>query len=200
MKQIIISNLRNKKSDTALFRSASDKIANFLAQEASTFVKIKKVPISTPIAKTVGYASAQNVVLIPILRAGLALLPAFLYYFEKAKVGFIGLKRDEKTFEPHEYYKNIPKIKENDRVILLDPMLATGGSAVASVKILNKIGVKESQILCVFLISAPQGLKNLTTKYPGIKLIVAIKDKTLNKNMYIVPGLGDFGDRYFGTD
>ncbi len=200
MKKTIISNLRNKKSDIATFRNCAEKMSHFLAQEALSFVKEKDISVSTPISKTAGSAQAQDIILIPVLRSGLALLPAFLFYFEKAKVGFIGLKRDEKTFEPHEYYKNIPKIKDNDRVILLDPMLATGGSAMASVKILKKMGVKESQILCVFLISAPQGLKNLTSKYPGIKLIVAIKDKTLNKNMYIVPGLGDFGDRYFGTD
>lgn len=200
MKETIISNLRNKKSDTAIFRASAEKISNFLAEKAMPFIKQKRVNISTPITKINGFAINQDIVLIPILRSGIALLPTFLHYFEKAKVGFIGLKRDEKTFEPHEYYKNIPKIKKNDKVILLDPMIATGGSAVAAVKILKKIGVKENQILCIFLISAPQGLRNLTKKYPDIKIIVAIKDKTLNKNKYIVPGLGDFGDRYFGTD
>lgn len=200
MKEIIISDLRNKKSDIVKFRASAEKISHILAQKTFSFIKQDKTVISTPIGKTAGFGQAQDIILVPVLRAGLALLPAFLYYFEKAKVGFIGLKRDEKTFKPHEYYKNIPKIKKSDVVILLDPMLATGGSAAASIEILKKIGAREDQILCVFLISAPQGLKLLAKKYPGIKIVVEIKDKTLNKNKYIVPGLGDFGDRYFGTD
>lgn len=200
MKKTIVSNLRNKKSNIAIFRNSAEKMSHFLAQEALSFIKEKSVSIYTPISKTAGSLQAQDIILIPILRAGLALLPTFLYYFEKAKVGFIGLKRDEKTFKPHEYYKNIPKIKKNDRVILLDPMLATGGSAVAAIEILKKMGAKEDQILCVFLISAPQGIKKLKDAHPKVKMIISIKDKTLNKNKYIVPGLGDFGDRYFGTN
>lgn len=200
MKETIISELRNRKSGIAEFRSAAGKMFHLLAQESFPFIKQRRVIISTPIAPTTGSVADQNIVLIPILRSGLAMLGTFLHYYENAGVGFIGLKRDEKTFEPHEYYKNIPKIGKNDKVILLDPMIATGGSAVAALRILKKIGVRENQILCVFLISAPQGLKNLRKNYPGVDVIVGIRDKDLNRHKYIIPGLGDFGDRYFGTE
>jgi len=199
MQDIIMSRLRDKYTDTADFRVSAQKIAHILANKATEYLKKKKINVATPLAKTFGFMPGQNVVLVPVLRAGLAFLPAFLFYFESAKVGFIGLKRDEKTAVAKEYYRNLPPIGKNDLVIILDPMLATGGSAVSAVKILLSAGVKQEQILSVFLVAAPEGYGKLRRQFPKIKIIIGTKDKKLTRDKFIWPGLGDFGDRYFGT-
>ena len=199
MKESLMAILRSKHTDTAHFRRAAEKMTHLLAQEASTFLKKKTVAITTPLQKTTSKIIDQDVVLIPILRSGLAFLPTFLYYFEQARVGFMGLKRDEKTAIAHEYYRNIPQVKKNSAVIILDPMIATGGSAVATINALKKSGVSLSQIIFVGLIAAPEGIQYLKRRFPALKLVVGVVDKSLNKKKYILPGLGDFGDRYFGT-
>jgi uracil phosphoribosyltransferase len=199
MQDIIMSRLRDKDTGTADFRANAQKMAHILAGQAIVYLKKKKIDVATPLAKTIGYMPGQDVVLVPILRAGLAFLPVFLYYFESAKVGFIGLKRDEKTAVAKEYYRNLPAIRKNDLVIILDPMLATGGSAVSAVKILLSAGVKQEQILSVFLVAAPEGYRKLRRQFPKIKIIIGTKDKKLTRDKFIWPGLGDFGDRYFGT-
>ena len=122
-----------------------------------------------------------------------------MYYFENAPIGFIGLKRDEKTAIAEKYYSNLPKIKEDDLVIILDPMIATGGSAIYALKMLKEQKINEKNILFVSLIAAPEGLAAVKKEFPSINIITHIIDKGLNKNKYILPGLGDFGDRYFGT-
>jgi len=199
MKDIIISELRKKETGIDGFRAGAARMAYLLAGEAAGFLKQKKIPVRTPLAKAAGFEAAQNVALVPILRAGAAFLPAFLFYFESAKVGFIGLKRDEKTAVAREYYRNLPAIGKNDLVILLDPMLATGGSAAAAIKALKDAGVRQEQILAVFLIAAPEGYKNLRQHFPKVKTIIGVMDKKLTPKKFIYPGLGDFGDRYFGT-
>jgi len=199
MQDIIISRLRDKDTNTADFRAYAQKMAHILANKAMAYLKKKKTDVATPLAKTIGYMPGQDVVLVPILRAGLAFLPVFLYYFESAKVGFIGLKRDEKTAVAKEYYRNLPPIGKNDLVIILDPMLATGGSAVSAVKILLAAGVRQEQILSVFLVAAPEGYRELKHQFSKIKIIIGTVDKKLTKEKFILPGLGDFGDRYFGT-
>jgi len=173
--------LRNRKTKTEEFRKSAHEVARTLAKEVARHTK------------------PERIVLVPILRAGLALLPAFIEKFPKASVGFIGLKRNEKTLKPKAYYQNIPKISKNDVVIVLDPMLATGGSAVAGIKTLVKAGAREENIIFVGIISAPEGIANLQKNFPFVQILCAEYDKKLDKNGYIVPGLGDFGDRYFGN-
>lgn len=172
--------LRNRKSSTKDFRKATHEVAKVLAKEVANYVPKKRI------------------VLIPILRAGLALLPTFLEKFPSASVGFIGLKRNEKTLKPKAYYQNIPKISKSDTVIVLDPMLATGGSAVAGISTLIKAGAREENIIFVGVISAPEGIIKLQKNFPLVQILCAEYDKKLDKKGYIVPGLGDFGDRYFG--
>lgn len=173
--------LRNRKGKTADFRAAAEDVAQALAKEVARHV-----------------AKDKKIILVPILRAGLALLPAFLKKFPDAPVGFIGLKRNEETFVPHAYYKNIPKIKKSDVVIVLDPMLATGGSAVAGINTLVEAGAREENIIFVGVISAPEGIANIQNNFSLVRILCAEYDKKLDKKGYIVPGLGDFGDRYFG--
>lgn len=199
MKELLLTILRDKNTKTADFRKAADDLALILANEAAEFLPKEKIAIQTPLAKTAGYKFKNEIMLVPILRAGLALLPAFLKTFPNAKAGFIGLKRDEKTFQSKLYYKNIPKISGNDSVIILDPMLATGGSLVETIKILLDSGTKQEKIIYVGVVSAPEGLKNLKRTFPKIKTIISVHDQKLNKQKYIVPGLGDFGDRYFSS-
>lgn len=172
--------LRNRKSRIEDFRKASREVAVALAREVASHTKKKKI------------------ILVPILRAGLALLPSFIETFPKAHIGFIGLKRNEKTLKPKAYYQNIPKISKNDAVLVLDPMLATGGSAVAGIKTLVKYGALEKNIIFVGVISAPDGVANVQKNFPLVQILCAEYDKKLDKKGYIVPGLGDFGDRYFG--
>lgn len=199
MKDALLTILRDKNTETADFRKAADDLALILAGEAAEFLPKEKFTMQTPLAKTAGYRIKNKVVLVPILRAGLALLPAFLKTFSDAKVGFVGLKRDEKTFKSHLYYKNIPKISKNDIVVILDPMLATGGSLVEAIKILLSAGAKEEKIIYIGVVSAPEGIKNLKKNFPKIKTVIAARDQKLNKQKYILPGLGDFGDRYFSS-
>lgn len=199
MNKSVISILRNKKTKTAEFRRASDKVAHYLALKALDYVKEESRDIETPVARAKGYAPGQDIILLPILRAGLAFLPVFMSYFEDVKVGFVGLKRDEETFVPREYYRNIPPFGKSTLVFILDPMLATGGSSSAAADILLQEGLRQEQIVLVTFISAPEGIKRLKKHYPKIKLITALTDKKLNKHAYIVPGVGDFGDRYFHT-
>jgi uracil phosphoribosyltransferase len=200
MRTLFLTQLRDKKSKISIFRSAALKLSHLLAQETLELVKVKKVKIQTPLAETNGEILDKNIVLIPILRSGVALLPTFLYYFEQAKVGFIGLKRDEKTAIAHEYYRNLPKIDKNDQVLLLDPMLATGGSSVDAIKILLDNGAREENIIGVYLISAPSGMALIKKTFPKLRLIIGVEDEALNNKKYILPGIGDFGDRFFGTD
>lgn len=199
MKELLLTILRDKNTKTADFRKSADDLALILANEAAEFLPKEKFSIQTPLAKTAGYKFKNDIILVPILRAGLALLPAFLKTFPEAKVGFVGLKRDEKTFKSHLYYKNIPKTSKNDNVIILDPMLATGGSLVETIKILLDSGTKQEKIIYVGVVSAPEGIKNLKKNFPKIKTVIAAHDQKLNKQKYILPGLGDFGDRYFSS-
>ena len=171
--------LRNRKSGTGEFRKAAIGVAGVLAKE---------------VAKN---APKGHVVLVPILRAGLALLPAFMERFPESHVGFIGLKRDEKTLKPKTYYKKLPKILKSDAVVLLDPMLATGGSAVAGIKEIINSGAREENVIFVGVISAPEGIANIQNNFPLVRILCAEYDRKLDKKGYIVPGLGDFGDRYF---
>ena len=198
--KILMTTLRNKNTSMQQFRTTADKIALSLAQESFNYLKIKKEQITTPLnTETDGFFLEQDIILVPILRSGLALLPAFLNLYPHAKVGVVGLKRDEKTAIAHLYYKNLPHITSKDHVIVLDPMLATGGSTAATLKILTDLGIKEEQMLFVGVICATEGLKKINTEFPKVQTIIAAHDSQLSDKKFIIPGLGDFGDRYFGT-
>lgn len=200
LKNLLITKLRNKSASRAEFRYTAIQLAKLLALETESVVEKEKINVETPITTTTGLEIKKNVILIPILRSGLALLPSFIEQFPNSAVGVVGMKRDEKTAIPHLYYKNIPKITPTDQVIILDPMIATGGSGADTIKIVTDLGVNQNQIIFVAVIAAPEGLEVMNQTFPDVKIIVAIKDEGLTPTKFITPGLGDFGDRFFGTE
>jgi uracil phosphoribosyltransferase len=200
MKEVLITILRNTHTRRGEFRQVTEQLSLILASEASQHVQKVPEPVQTPLAMTTGQKLPEDVVIVPILRAGLAMLPAFLRIFPQAKVGFLGMRRDEVTKHPHLYYKNIPPISSNQNVILIDPIIATGGSGSLALQELIKMGADESKIIYVGIVSAPEGIKTVKDTCPHIKLVVGVVDQCLNKDAFIVPGIGDFGDRYFGTE
>lgn len=177
----LIAILRNRKTPMVEFKRISNQLAAIIAGE------IKKE-----------FSTSDGIVLVPILRAGMALLTFFMHAFESARVGFIGIYRDEKA-KPHLYYENLPTLSPSDQVIILDPMVATGGSTLVTIDKLLSAGASPSHITVVGMIGAPEGKEAILSAYPEINLRLAILDDKLNDRKYIVPGLGDFGDRFFGT-
>lgn len=199
MKQLLISVLRNRHSTLAEFRQAADQLATVLASESAEFLHTKSIPIETPLAKTTGKALDDQVILISILRAGLTFLSPFMKFYPDALIGFVGARRDEKTAKPQLYYTKFPPCTKDNPVLLLDPMLATGGSCCLAIKLLIEAGAEESNITLISAIAAPEGIQHLKAEYPAVHLIVAQVDEYLDERKFIFPGLGDFGDRYFGT-
>ena len=190
--------LRDKKTGTKEFREIISEIASILCYEAMKDVKLKKVKIKTPIEEMkIGKLEEDRYAFIPILRAGMGMLDGVIRIVLNAKVGHIGMYRDEKTYQPVNYFFKVPKEIEKKEVFLLDPMLATGGSANDAIDILKEKGVKKIKFLCI--ISAPEGIEAVTKKHPDVKIYTAHIDRELNDNKYICPGLGDAGDRIFGT-
>ncbi len=200
MKSTLLTTLRDKHSTIEEFREASDKMGEILAHTVMTGFEKEVVDIETPMGPTKGHRFNREVLLVPILRTGLVLLSPFLKVFPKAKVGMVGVRRNEETATPEYYYHNIPEVSSNAEVIVLDPMLATGGSVSYAVDLLMKQGVKEEQITAVFVISAPEGIEAFTKRFPNIRILIAEEDEKLTPNKFIFPGLGDFGDRYYGTN
>ncbi|MCW8803532.1 MAG: uracil phosphoribosyltransferase [Ignavibacteriaceae bacterium] len=192
-----ITILRDKKTNTEIFRAAVTRISNILAVEISTTFSLKEQKVITPMESTKGYKLKHDVVLIPVLRAGLGMVDGFLQLIPDAKLGHVGLERNETTLKPNSYYLKTPKNLSNSEVILLDPMLATGGSASAAISYLKKRGAKNLVFAC--LLAAPEGVNKLLKKHPDLIIFSAALDRQLNKKGYIVPGLGDAGDRTFGT-
>jgi len=192
-----ITILRDKKTNPEIFRAAVKRISLILAVEISKEYHLTKIDVETPLETTTGYQLKQDVVLVPVLRAGLGMVSGFLEVIPDAKVGHIGLQRNEETLEPVEYYYKTPKDIHNSSVILLDPMLATGGSSSEALKYLKKRGVKNCVFAC--LVAAPEGLKKIAKEHPDVSIFCAALDKKLNERGYILPGLGDAGDRTFGT-
>lgn len=190
--------LRDKKTGTKEFREIISEIASILCYEAMKDVKLNKVKIKTPIEEMeIGKLEEDKYAFIPILRAGMGMLDGVIRIVPNAKVGHIGMYRDEKTYQPVNYFFKVPKEIEKKEVFLLDPMLATGGSAIDAIDILKEKGVKKIKFLCI--ISAPEGIEAVTKKHPDVKIYTAHIDRELNDNKYICPGLGDAGDRIFGT-
>jgi uracil phosphoribosyltransferase len=192
-----ITILRNKNTSSEMFRAAVTRISNILAVEISKNFLLSETKVETPLERTKGFRLKQDVILIPVLRAGLGMMEGFLQIIPDAKVGHIGLERDEKTLRPNEYYFKTPKNLNNSEVVLLDPMLATGGSASAAITYLKKRGAKDFVFAC--LVAAPEGIKKLLIDHPDVKVFGAALDRQLNNKGYILPGLGDAGDRTFGT-
>lgn len=190
--------LKDKKTGTKEFRELINEIAVLLCYEAMKDVHLDECEIETPLCKTKGYILNENkFAFIPILRAGLGMVDGVTKVIPNAKIGHIGLYRNEETLEPVKYYYKVPKDIEKREVILLDPMLATGGSVAASVNMLKEDGVKKIKFLCI--IAAPEGIERLQKEHPDVNIYCAEVDDCLNENGYIVPGLGDAGDRIFGT-
>ena len=190
--------IRNKNTGTKEFREIIGEIATILCYHALEDAKLNEVEIETPICKTkVKMINEDEYAFVPILRAGTGMIDGLLKIIPNAKIGHIGLYRDEKTFKPIKYYYKMPKDIQKREVIILDPMLATGGSATDAIQMLKDDGVKKIKFLSI--ISAPEGIKKLTEKYPDVKIYTACIDEKLNDKAYIIPGLGDAGDRIFGT-
>ena len=190
--------LRNKKTSNSLFRQTMNEASYLIAAEVLKHLQYKKISVQTPLTKTTGVNLAQQVILVPILRAGLGLLEGFVKFLPDAEKGHIGLYRDEQTYEPVEYLFKLPKTK-NKKVLVLDPMLATGNSSIVAINLIKNKGVKVKDIFLVSLLAAPEGIKNLQKNHRNLHIFTCKIDAKLNKNKFIVPGLGDAGDRYMGT-
>lgn len=200
MKKYLLSVIRNKDSTKAEYRDAVEKLGYLLAGEASSFLFQQQIQIQTPLAQTQGFKFQDELILVPIMRSGLALLPPFLRFYHQAQVGFIGIRRDEITTLPHLYYHHLPTISKNHDLFLLEPMIATAGSILTALDLLIREGASEEKIYLISILGAPEGLSLLKEKMPKLKILVAHVDEHLNASKFIVPGLGDFGDRYFGTE
>lgn len=200
MKSLLLSRLRNKEISLQDFRRAAEELSDFLAFEALSHLPTQPTLIKTPLKEIYGKKFANEQVVIPILRAGLSMLPAFLKVLPQAKVGFLGMKRNEETFIPRLYYQNLPTIRPTDDILLLDPMIATGGSGKMALDIIKEMGGDLSRVIYVGMVASPEGLEIVRLTHPAIKIVVGAVDEGLNSQKYIVPGLGDFGDRFFGTE
>ena len=190
--------LRNKKTSNSLFRQTMNEASYLIAAEVLKHLQFKKIAVQTPLTKTTGKDLAQQVILVPILRAGLGLLEGFVKFLPNSEKGHIGLYRDEQTYEPVEYLFKLPKTK-NKKILVLDPMLATGNSSIAAINLIKSKGVKLKDIFLISLLAAPEGLKNLQKSHPSLHIFTGQIDAKLDKKKFIVPGLGDAGDRYMGT-
>ena len=193
-----LSMLRSKSTSTALFRALIEEIGLLLAMEAMSNLRVEGTRIDTPLEVCEGWRlSGEDPVLVPVLRAGLGLVQPFLRLVPTAKVGHIGLARDHATLLPRAYYRNFPSAMASRQAYILDPMLATGGSAVEAVRQVMEAGSEDVTFACV--LAAPEGIRHLEEAYPGVRIVAAGLDRELNDKGYILPGLGDAGDRIFGT-
>lgn len=190
--------MRDKKTGSKQFRELVRELALFEGYEATRDFPLEEIEIETPICTTVSHRIAgRKVAVIPILRAGLGMVDGMLDLIPAARVGHIGMYRDEETHEPHEYYCKVPGDIDQRTCLVVDPMLATGGSAIAAVEYLRKKGVKDIRLLVI--IAAPEGVKAVLDADPDVRIYTCSMDERLNESAYIVPGLGDAGDRIFGT-
>lgn len=193
-----IAILRDKNTGMKEFRELVEEITTVMTYESMRDVELVPVRVETPLEVTTQYkVREESVAIVPILRAGLGMVNGVHKVFPTARVGHIGMYRDEQTFEPKEYYCKLPDGIENKTVILVDPMLATGGSAVDALDALKKRGCKNIKFMAI--IGAPEGIKKVAEAHPDVTVYVSTLDRCLNENKYILPGLGDAGDRLFGT-
>lgn len=192
-----LARLRDRRTQPQEFRRLLGEIAALMLYEATRSFAVKKIYVQTPLARTNGFQLEREVVLVPVLRAGLGMLDSILQLIPHARVGFIGLKREEKTLRAMFYHKSLPENLGKFETVLIDPMLATGGSAVAALGLLAEQGAKHIRL--VNLVAAPEGIEAMQKKYPRVPIFTAAVDHRLNEKGFIVPGLGDAGDRLFGT-
>ena len=189
-----------RKTETSVkdFRELAREIAMLMGFEATRNLPLEEVEIETPMQRTkVNMLKGEDIAIVPILRAGLGFVDGMLALVPNAKVGHVGLYRDPETHEPVEYYCKLPKDIEKRQIFVVDPMLATGGSAVAAIDFIKQRGGKDITFMC--LIAAPEGIETLQKEHPDVDIYIAAKDECLNENAYILPGLGDAGDRLYGT-
>lgn len=193
-----ITQIRRKETATKMFKELVSEISSLMCYEITRDLEVEEIEIETPVQKTLGYQiKGDNLVLVPILRAGLGMVEGIQTLIPNAKTGHIGVYRDHDTLQPVEYLCKLPLVMENRNVIVLDPMLATGGSAVKAIDILKEHKVKSIRLAC--LVGCPEGVEFLHQHHPDVSIYLAAMDEKLNENGYIVPGLGDAGDRLFGT-
>lgn len=193
-----ISMLRKKTAGTNEFRTLVEEIATLMGYEALRDLPLEDVEVETPIETCMTpMLAGKKLAIVPILRAGLGMVNGVLSLVPSAKIGHIGLYRDEETHEPHEYFCKLPNPIEQRTIVVTDPMLATGGSAVAAIDFIKQHGGKHIKFMCI--IAAPEGVKRLHEAHPDVQIYVGHLDRELNENAYICPGLGDAGDRIFGT-
>lgn len=189
--------MRKKETGSKDFRNLLEEITMLMGYEITRDLPLEDVEIETPVAKMIGkQISGKKLGIVPVLRAGLGMVQGMLNLIQTAKVGHIGLYRDPQTLEPVEYYCKLPDVEDRD-FIIVDPMLATGGSASAAITLLKEKGIKNIKLMC--LVAAPQGVQKVNADHPDVRIYVAALDDKLNDQGYIVPGLGDAGDRIFGT-
>ncbi len=192
-----LTQMRRKETGTKDFRQNLDEVAGLMAYEITRDIKLDPVNIETPVGPYETHELNRDIVLVPILRAGLGMVDGILSLIPTAKVGHVGVYRDEETLEPHEYFAKFPENLNEAEVLVLDPMLATGGSADAAIEMVKKRGAKSIKLVC--LVGAPEGVELIKKRHPDVDIFLASLDEKLDENGYIVPGLGDAGDRIFGT-
>ena len=189
--------IRNEDTGHKKFRELATEITMFLCYEALKKVRVKKVEVKTPVAIAECHKIAEDLVVVPILRAGVGMLEGILGLLPTARVGFLGMYRDEETKQPVAYYKKLPQQTDGALCIIIDPMLATGGSTAAAIDVLKEHGASNIVVVCI--VTCPEGLQAVETAHPDVRIYTASIDDCLNDQKYIVPGLGDAGDRLFGT-
>ncbi len=192
-----LTQMRKKQTGTKDFRQNLDEIAGLMAYEITRDLPVQKVQIETPVQPCETYELEKEIILVPILRAGLGMVNGICNLVPTVKVAHVGLYRDEETLEPHVYFEKYPKSIKDSIVMIVDPMLATGGSANAAIEMVKKQGAKSIRLVC--LVGAPEGVATVEKEHPDIDIYLAALDEKLNEKGYIVPGLGDAGDRIFGT-
>jgi uracil phosphoribosyltransferase len=192
----LLLSLRDKNTPPNVFRSLTKRLTTVLMLEATKDLPTRERSVETPLEDSSGRTLTQPIVAVPILRAGLGMLDAVVELFPEVRVGYLGLERDEATFQPSEYYAKLPRL-DDARAFVLDPMLATGGSADAALTSIKDAGA--NWVRMVSVVSAPEGLKVLEQSHPDVDVVTAAVDRELNEHAYILPGLGDMGDRLFGT-
>ena len=189
--------MRNQETGTKDFRQNLSEIGGLMVYEISRDLPTEPITVQTPVEKCVTERISKDIVLVPILRAGLGMVDGIANLIPTVKIGHIGLYRDEETLEPHEYFCKMPTNSKNAVVYVVDPMLATGGSAAAAITLLKKRGINNIKLVC--LVGVPEGVKRIEDEHPDVDIYLAALDEKLNEKGYIVPGLGDAGDRIFGT-
>ncbi len=193
-----ITFLRDERTPNYQFRQTLSRIAGMMAFQVTKDFSVTEFSVETPLEKTEGYKLKENIIIVPVLRAGLGMVEGFLDVLPEAQVGHVGLYRNEETLQPVDYYSKFPKKLAKSLVILIDPMLATGGSATAALTFLKNKGAKNIRVVC--LVAAPEGVKVVARHHPDVPIFCAVVDRELNEKGYILPGLGDAGDRIFGTE